>query len=62
MKEYQIPRDLYIECKNNLELNMKQNKETQQFIDDLPQKLRKEFILKIYEVKYINIKFLQNKP
>lgn len=62
MKEFNLPIDVYVECKNNLHYSANHDiDDVQQFIDDLPHLLKIQFSLVIHEQKYQIIKFLNKK-
>lgn len=61
-KNYNLSEDLFIRCKKNLEYNQNnQEDEMNQFLDELPLKLKVDISLFIYEARYKHIRFLNDK-
>ena len=55
-KEYNLPVEAYLRLKQSLNSEFgKDLEETNQFLDDLPYKLKNELILLIYQRKYASI-------
>lgn len=62
MKQYNLPRSIYIEVKRNLEYSAnKDMNEVQTLIDELPHMLKMQFSLIVHEQKYNVIAFLKDK-
>ena len=61
-KDYQLPLDLYLEVKKNIELCQTADQlQIQTFIEEQPHKLRIMLSMYIHEARYKKLKYLNNK-
>ena len=61
-KNYNLSEELYVKCKRNLAYNQNNEyEEMNKFLDELPQKLKVDVSLFIYEQRYKHIYFFDDK-
>lgn len=60
---HHLPHDLYIKIKKNIHFEFEKDQdEINQFVNELPPKLKMQVSLYIYEDQYRSLKFFKNKP